>query len=314
MIFFVLASVLVTQPLMATGNKFGVWFVRDTEPGTIGPPHELCQQIDQDSYQVILPLAKRPIALAVHEQTIWFIGESEPPTLYRARLVENQATGVMGTVPQGRATAVTSLAMQGVVRDLVFIHDEPVLVVEDEGLQCFDIRGAALTSKLTGLDVHVSVQGGDLIGAVSRENSVTMHILNDKTWQVTGTFALDGELKDLIVHEGWPLLITTHDDEIEIIGLQQDDQVKIATFPKLAGRWSVVEGDGLHVLGVERNGTTTAFDIGWPSGKKTEKKELVEQYSSIEAVELTMMIVTTAIFFVVMVLILNRKPKKLIKN
>ena len=129
-----------------------------------------------------------------------------------------------------------------------------------------------------------------------------------------GTFEINGNLEDLIVHDGWPLLITTHHDEIEIVGLQQDEQMKIAVFPKLAGRWSIVEGGGLRVLGVERSGTTTAFDVGWPSGKKTETIELTEQYGSIEALELTMLIVTTVIFFVVMMLILSRKPKKLLKN
>jgi hypothetical protein len=314
MIFFVIASVLATQPLMATGNDVGVWFVRDTEPGTIGPLHQLCQQIDQESYQVILPLAKRPIALAVHEQTVWFVGESEPPILYRARLVKNQSTGDLRTVPLGRATAVASLELRGAIRDLIFIHNEPVLVVKDGGVQCFDIRGEAVTPILIGEEIHVAIQNGALIGAVSHGNDVTMHMFEDGVWKMGGTFEINGNLEDLIVHDGWPLLITTHHDEIEIVGLQQDEQMKIAVFPKLAGRWSIVEGGGLRVLGVERSGTTTAFDVGWPSGKKTETIELTEQYGSIEALELTMLIVTTVIFFVVMMLILSRKPKKLLKN
>ena len=314
MISFVLASVLATQPLMATGNDAGVWFVRDTEPGMIGPQHELCHQIDQDTFQVVLPLAKRPIALAVHGQILWFVGDSDPPILYRARLVENQATGDLRTVPRGRATAVTPLEIQGLVRDLVFMQDEPVFVIDNGGVQCFDMKGLAITSKLTGDDAHVAMQGSNLIGAVSNMNIVTLYTLKDGSWQAGEKHEINGELQDLVVHDGWPLLITTHDDLVEIIGLQQGKQMKISSFSKPSGRWSVVDSDGLHVLGVERNGTSTAFSIGWPSGKRTEPVDLSEQYGSVEAIELTMMIVTTVIFFVVLMLILSRKPKNIKKN
>jgi len=313
-IIFLIASVLATQPLMATGNGVGVWFVRDTKPGSIGPPHELCQQIDQESFQVILPLAKRPAALAVHGQTLWFVGESDPPVLYRARLVKNQGTGELRIVPPGRATAVTPLVIQGAVRDLVFIHDEPVLVVEDEGVQCFDLEGKAVTPKLAGKETHVATQGSTLIGAVSIANTVVLYTFKDGLWQVGSKHEIDGQLLDLVVHDGWPLLIVAQEDAIKIIGLQQEKQLKIASFPEPSGRWLVVENDGLHVLGVERNGTTTAFDIGWPSGKSTEPIELTEQFGSLETVELVLMLITTAIFFVVMVLILSRKPKNIKKN
>ncbi len=314
MIFFVIASIFATQPLMSTGNDIGVWFVRDIEPGSIGHPHELCQQIDQESYQVVIPLAKRPIALSVHDQTLWFVGEGEPPILYRARLVENQATGDLRTVPRGRAAAVVPLEMTGVIRDILFLQDNPIFVIENGGVQCFDISEKPVIPKLIGKEAHVTLFGNAWIGAVSTGSKVTMFSCTDEGWQARETYEVDGELTDLIVHDGWPLLITMHDDEVEIIGLQQEQQVRIASFPEPSGRWSVVESDGLHVLGVERNGTTTAFRIGWPSGKNTEPIELTEQYGSIESIELTLMIVTTVIFFVVMTLILSRKPKNNQKN
>ncbi len=314
MIAFVIASVLATQPLISTGNDLGGWFVRDTEPGGIGPQHELCQLFDHDQYQVVLPLAKRPIALAVHDQTLWFVGASDPPVLYRARLVENQATGDLRTDPRGRAVAVSPLEMDGVIRDIVILQDNPVLIVENEGIQCFDLGGNAVTPNLPGEEIHVSRLGDKWIGAVSNSHALTLHTLDDGLWQMGKSHEIDGKLQDLVVHDGWPLFIVGHENAVDVIGMQQERLVKIASFPQPSGRWSVVEGEALRVIGVERNGTTTAFEIGWPSGNNTDQVELTEQFGSIEPVELTLMIVTTVIFFVLATIILSRKPKNMKKN
>jgi len=112
-----------------------------------------------------------------------------------------------------------------------------------------------------------------------------------------------------MVHDGWPILITTNDNEVEIIGLQQDEVVKIAAFQILSGRWAIISGGGLYAIGVERNGTTTAFNIGWPSGRTSDPIELGEQHGSVKMVELLVMIVTTGIFIMMMISILRRKSK-----
>ena len=309
MIALVIASFLATQPLVATGNDLGVWFVRDNAPGATGPSHELCYQIEKDKYQVVLPLAKRPIALAVQEQTLWFVGASDPPILYRARLVKNKTTGAFSTVPHGRANAVKPISVPGTIKDLVFLDDDPILVVEHEGVQCYNIDGSARTSKLQGDGIHISVQGSSLIATTRSGNTTTLHTFNGEVWELIGNFEVDGNIQTLMVHDGWPILITTNDNEIEIIGLQQDEVVKIAAFQILSGRWAIISGGGLHAIGVERNGTTTAFNIGWPSGRTSDPIELGEQHGSVKMVELLVMIVTTGIFIMMMISILRRKSK-----
>ena len=309
MIALVIASFLATQPLVATGNDLGVWFVRDNAPGATGPSHELCYQIEKDKYQVVLPLAKRPIALAVQEQTLWFVGASDPPILYRARLVKNQTTGAFSTVPHGRANAVKPISVPGTIKDLVFLDDDPILVVEHEGVQCYNIDGSSRTSKLQGDGIHISVQGSSLIATTRSGNTTTLHTFNGEVWKPIGNFEVDGNIQTLMVHDGWPILITTNDNEVEIIGLQQDEVVKIAAFQILSGRWAIISGGGLHAIGVERNGTTTAFNIGWPSGRTSDPIELGEQHGSVKMVELLVMIVTTGIFIMMMISILRRKSK-----
>ena len=252
MIALVIAGYLAAQPLIATGNDLGVWFVRDNAPGTIGSSHELCYQIEKDKYQVVLPLAKRPIVLAVQEQTLWFVGASDPPILYRARLVKNQTTGAFSTVPNGRANAIKTISVPGTIKDLVFLDDDPILVVEHEGVQCYNIDGSARTSKLHGDGSHISVQGSSLIATTGSGNTTTLHTFNSEGWEPIGNFKVNGNVQTLMVHDGWPLLITTNDNEVEIIGLWQDEVVKIAAFQILSGRWAIISGGGLHAIGVER--------------------------------------------------------------
>ena len=309
MISLVIASVLATHSLVAGGNDLGVWFVRDNAPGAIGPAHELCYKIDKNKYQVVLPLAKRPAAIAVHKQTLWFVGSSPEPILYRARLVKNQTTGVFTTVPPSRANAVEPISVSGKIRDLIFLDDEPILVVENDGVQCFNVEGFAVTPKLQSDGCEISIQGGTLIAAQVHENITTLLRFNSGVWEPQGSFEVDGMLQSLIVHDSWPLLVTSNNDGIEITGLQQDEAVHMASFQPLAGRWAIISGGGLHAIGVERNGTTTAFDIGWPSGTTSDRIELDEQHRSVETLEFVVMIVTTGIFIMMMFSILRRKPK-----
>jgi hypothetical protein len=310
MIAFVIAGIIATQPLMATGNELGVWFVRDTEPGTLGPKHELCYLFDQEKYQVVLPLSKRPTALAIHDQTLWFVGDSQHPVLYRARLIENQETGEMRTVPNGKAIAVTSLPIVGEIREIVFLNNEPIVVVEHEGMHCFGIDGVAITPKLVGEGWHIAVLRDGLVAAKSDEANTIVCIFEDGAWEETGSYNIEGKVHDFIVHDSWPILVTTKNNAIQIVGLQQNESVSIASFPNLTGRWAVIVGGGLHAIGAERNGTITAFDIGWPSGTTSERIVLVEQHGSIKAVEMVLLIATTCMFFIMMLSILKSKPKK----
>lgn len=310
MIAFLIAGILATQPLMATGNERGVWFVRDAEPGTLGPRHELCFLLDQDKYQVVLPLSNRPTALAIHNQTLWFVGDSQHPVLYRARLIENQTTGDLQTVPSGKATAVTSLPIVGEIQDIVFLDTEPIVVVEHEGTQCVGIDGVPITPRLVGGGWHITVLGDALVAVMSDETNTIVRVFEDGAWKETGRYNIEGRVHDFIVHDAWPILVTTKDNAIQLVGLQQNESVNIASFPNISGRWAVVAGGGLHAIGVERNGTITAFDIGWPSGTTSETIVLVEQHKSIAALEIVLLVATTCMFFIMMLSIFKAKPKK----
>ena len=93
----------------------------------------------------------------MHEQTLWFVGNGDRPVLYRVRLIENQATGDLRAASGDRAVAVKILQVTGTIRDLVFLNDKPALVVENDGLQCFDIDGNALTPFLSGVGGHIAI-------------------------------------------------------------------------------------------------------------------------------------------------------------
>ena len=310
MISWAVAIVFATQPLMATGNDLGVWFIRDTAPGSIGATHELCFQINNDKYQVVLPLSKRPVALAIHDQTLWFVGENESPILYRARLVQDKATGSFSTSPSERANAVAQLAFEGKIKDIVFLDDDPILVIENDGVQCFSVGGSSVTPLLHGEGNHVAVLGNSLIAVVVDDpQSVTTYTYQGDGWELGAKYEFEGNIHDLIVHDGWPLLVTSVEEGVKIVGLQQTEIANIAAFPMLSGRWAIVSSNGLHAIGVERNSTTTFFDIGWPSGKTSKPIQLTEFYGTVGLVELTVMVLTTVICIIMMISILRKKPK-----
>ncbi|MDP7009566.1 MAG: hypothetical protein QGI78_08360 [Phycisphaerales bacterium] len=315
MIASVLASLLVAQQLVSTSNNVGVWFVHDRPPGSTGALYEICQRIDESNYQVVIPLSKRPIALAVHDTTLWFVGGETPPVLYRARLHENRATGDLRTDPRGRASAVTTIDIEGRVQDLIILNNDPVLVVEQDGLQCYSLDGKPITPKVHGHIGACSTQEEKLRLALQEEQQITVHTYQDHAWNVGDQFSIDGKLQDFFTFDDWPVVISSKNGVVSFIGVQQGTPVTFATFPEPAGRWAVVGHDsGIQVIGVERNGTTTAMEIGWPSGQVSSPRVLTKQYGSARPLELTLMIVTSVILFIVLTLIIRGNAKKSQKN
>ncbi|MDP6693227.1 MAG: hypothetical protein QF444_02785 [Phycisphaerales bacterium] len=315
MICVVLAGIIASQPLMIAGNEVGIWFVRDTIPGSLGPEHELCQLLGEDKYQVVLPLAARPLALGVNEQTLWFVGDGDKPVLYCARLVENQATGDLRTVPRGRATALITLELEGAIRSMIFLDDKPILVVENDGLQCFDTDGLAMMPNLRGNGGQMAVISGSIIAAIPSTNQevrgVQIWHQRDKGW-IRGPFvSIEGKLCDLVIKDDWPLLVSSNGSEIIVSGLQNNQALELASFPTLAGRWAIVSkpSSGLVAIGAERNGTTTKIDLGWPSCKASDPIVLSEQYGSNNPVEMVIMIGTTIVFFILISIFLRSRPK-----
>ena len=316
MMVLLYAGILAAQPLMTASNDAGVWFVRDNEPGSLGPMHELCQQTGTDKYQVVLPLAKRPVALAVHDQTLWFIGEGESPVLYRARLAEDQSTGTFYPVLRGRAEAVQTLDIQGKILDLLFLQDEPILVVENGGLQCFNANSIAVTPLLPASGGRISVQGDSLIAVtpdtVLQTEGIRVWQVTEDGWQGGDFTEVEGKLHNFIFHENWPLLILTQGGFASVVGLLDGKSVEFATFPVLAGRWAVIpkHDTGLAAIWVERNGTVTTIDIGWLSRTVSKPIVLSRQHDKARGMEITLMILTTVAFFILISTILRNGPKK----
>lgn len=316
MILFLLSGILAAQPLMAASNDAGVWFVRDNEPGSVGPMHELCQQFGTDAYQVVLPLAKRPVAFAVHDQTLWFIGDGESPVLYRSRLIEDQSTGTFRPVLRGRAEAVQPLDIQGTILDLLFLQDEPLLVVENGGIQCFNANSIAVTPLLQATGGRISVRGDALIAvtpdSVLQKKGVRIWRDTDEGWRGGEFTEVEGKLHNFIFHEDWPLLILSQGGIASVVGLLDGNSVEFATFPVLAGRWAVIpkHESGLVAIWVERNGTVTTNDIGWPSRTVSEPVVLSRQHDKAQGVEITLMIVTSFAFFILISTIIRNGSKK----
>ena len=275
MIELIAACLIAFQPLAATGNEEGVWFIGDLDPAVVefdskkrNFEYAICKRVQRDSYFIQRFLIHRPVNLAVHQNTLWLVSNDlrSPAgfSLYRASSPNADPTDT-------RLSMLMSLT--AVATDLIVYKDNPLVICGGECLFLFACVGTAL-HELPPLceqpNAKVVNVNGSLVAAVPNKDGVTLWHLTEGDWVEGDTIALQGTFEKILTKDGWILLVSTQEKQGHILGIQHAAPVEIASFAIPKGRWSTVPSpEGITVLGVERNGTLTALDLGWPSGATT---------------------------------------------
>ena len=319
MIEHVVSSILFCSPLALTGNDSGLWFVGDTDPSATTfsskPPdldHELCERYSAQQYVVVEPFTRRPSALAVDNNTLWFIDDTLGVGMYKIRLTN------MLRASTSRNASLQSSTLEGLLdttekpTDFLIYQGEPLLVFGDSAngsskLLQYQHRVWNEKESLEGTNAHVSLLQDQLIAAVPSDFGVTMWYMNDGSWHGGDEVSIEGDLVDLICRDDWPILVTTSDGESTLTGIQRGGLVEIASFPIPKGRWAVSPSPmGLSVVGVERKGTTTVLDIGWPSGSISEPIVLEERFRENDTLFMTMLFVSMLVVSMILILKIRR--------
>ena len=269
MILILLSTLLALNPLAATEDVDGIWFVSDISPGMPGPKFEISKCDGDDSFLAILPLQYRPLAIGIQGDLLWFVDHGEGIGLYHVQIETQQVTP--------SASLFSYFTTELVPIDLEFNNGNPIVICQDEVLQCIEFDGAkhSLLPPLNSRRAFVTVLGGGLIAASQEDQIVTMWQLKQNQWVQTSQIPFHGELTDVIAKDDWPVLISLENEQIFIQGVQGGHLERIATLEKPKGRWRVLSSpNGLVLLSSEQNGTSNRQNIGWPSGISQEPIEL----------------------------------------
>ncbi len=319
MIECALISILLGSPLALTGNDSGLWFVGDIDPSAATfsgkPPDldfELCERFSEQQYVVVRPFTRRPAALTVHKQTLWFIDDTIGVGMYKIRLANMLRASTSRNASLQSSTLEALFETKDKPTDFLMYQGEPLLAFGDSqngSLELFQYQNRkwnALQS-LEGINVHVGLLQDQLIAALPRDSGVAMWYMKDGSWHGGDEHAVEGNLVDLLCRDDWPILVTTSGGEVTLTGIQQGGLIEIASFPMPKGRWGVSSSPmGLSVVGVERKGTTTVLDIGWPSGSISEPVVLEERFRESDTLLTTVLFVSMLAVSVILILKIRR--------
>ena len=285
MIGVVIACLISAQPLVATGNDKGVWFIGDRDPTVVEFDEKkrsldfaICKRASRDTFIVQKLLKRRPACITFHKGQFWFVSNNSLGfSVYDLNIpTESEPT-------QGRTSMKWTVAIDAVPTDLVVYDDNLVVCCGDECLVLLALIGNSykeLPQLCDQPNARVVNVGGELLAAVPHENGVTLWTLTDGEWIAGETIELQGTFSGITEKDGIVLLTSELKQQGHILGIQRGNPVEIATFDIPKGRWSVVPTpEGICVIGVERNGTSTVLDIGWPSGTVNDSIVFTEDTS-----------------------------------
>ena len=176
--YAVLSCVFCYSPLALTGNETGLWFVGDINPQAAtfsGKPqdldYELCERFLEKQYIVVRPFTRRPAALAIGKQALWFIDDTSGIGLYKTHLPSLQ-----------RSTASKSTSLQSSTLEAVFETEEKptdFLMYQGQPLVAFGnspeasciyinirTKNGMRWRHLWGVHAHVALLQDQLIAAV----------------------------------------------------------------------------------------------------------------------------------------------------
>jgi len=281
----VATCLLVWHPLASTGNENGMWFVGDQDPTVLnidartkGLDYSICVRVSRDSYVILQRLDHRPIDLAVYEDALWFVDYASNMTLYS---IQNASQGTPRTI--AKTTLQGVLSVESTPTDLISFPEGVAVGCGGETLQVHTYDGYDW-KQIPTLDVpnaRIAYHNGALIAATPHEQGAMLWSHSDDGWAEGILVELNGAFYDVLTKKDWLLLVSTENERSHIVGLQGTDPIEIASFDVPKGSWSVVSSpEGLSVVGVQRNGTTTVLDIGWASGKTHAMLELRQESSS----------------------------------
>jgi hypothetical protein len=324
--YFVLSCVFSYSPLALTGNETGLWFVGDINPQAAtfsGKPqdldYELCERFLEKQYIVVRPFTRRPAALAIGKQALWFIDDTSGIGLYKIHLPSLQ--GAMTS----KNTSLQSSTLEAVFEtdekptDFLMYQGQPLVAFGNspEGVlhvfQYQDKKWNAL-APLVGSHAHVALLQDQLIAAVASDVGISMWYFKEGSWLGGDELEIEGELVDLICRDDWPIFVSRVDETITLTGIQQGGLVEIASFDIPKGRWGVSSSSfGLSVVGVERKGITTVIDIGWPSGAISEPIILEERVMQDDSLLVTVLFVSMLVVSIILISKIRRPVQKTTK-
>ena len=276
MIAVVFACLISVQPLVATGNEKGVWFIGDRDPTVMEFDEKnrsldfaICKRTSKETYIIQKLLKSRPACLAFHEGQLWFVSNDSRGCSVYSLFIQNKSEPT-----RGRTSMKWTLEIDAVPSDLVVYDGNLVVCCGDDSLILLSITGNSfkeLPSLCNQPNARVVNAHGTLLAAVPCESGVTLWNLSEVGWIAGETVELQGTFTEIIEKDGIVLLVSKREQQGHILGIQRGNYVVIATFEIPKGRWSVVPSpEGVSVIGVERNGRSTVLDIGWPSGRNYE--------------------------------------------
>ena len=271
----VMACVFSLQPLASTGAEDGIWFVGDRNPAQIqfdakakGLEYSICARTSTTTYASLQSFLRRPTALTLYNNELWFVDQRNAIALYAMR---NKPTGELYASLQ--STYETQLELRG-------LHqwgDVLALNVGGSSLQVvtYDGHNWEELPVLEEKDARTIVYKNNLLAFVPTKKGAHVWQYGNGEWESKGLREFTGTLGSIIQKNDWLLLVTEHEGDEEVFGLQKEQCILSATFSIPKGRWSVVPSpEGLSLVSVERNGTTTVVDMGWPSGRQSPAIEL----------------------------------------
>lgn len=280
MIGIIAACVIVATPhLAATGNEYGIWFIGDTDPTKVdydpktqGLDYSLCRRNSIDTYQLLRRLNHRPDHIVLHQDSIWCVDYNSGISLYSISGIGTEQRPV-----SSKMSLQSILELQLKPTDFLARDSEIIVCCGEESLQLNSFDGSTWQELpiLNESNARVTIHLGNVLAAVPCEAGAKLWTLAEGAWKEGETIDLVGTFDSILSKEDWPILVSIEDGKAHLVGIQKGKQVDIATCQVPKGRWSIVPTPvGLCMLGVQRNGTITALDIGWPSGKNSDIKIL----------------------------------------
>lgn len=313
MITTLIACLLAVQPLVVTGNDTGLWFIGDREPGFPRAQHALCTRVTAEKYEVMQSLLHRPVVMGVDAKAVWFVDAGEGISLYSMRLPQSKESETPRPDAQQGITLHGYLETELQPTDLVVLAGEPVVAFGGSTLILFTFTGNVWESlpTLNEQDASIAILQDQLIAAVPHDDGITMWYLHGEQWERGDVIALEGQLLDLITLDDWPILVLDHGETVHVVGLQRGDPIAITSLKKPKGRWGVARSStGLSVVGVERIGTTTVIDIGWPSGDLSDPIVLDERKESLNPLFSILTFVAPLVMLMLMFSMIRRIRQK----
>ena len=260
--------------------------------------------------------SRRPLALAVGNQKLWFIDSFEGVGLYKIQLPNFQRGNTSKNAYLQTSKMESLFETTETPTDFLVFKDQPLLVFGkplDDITELFHYqeRQWRQLTPIDGRNVHVAKLQDKLIAAVSNELGATVWYMQESDWFGGDQIEFQGELVDLFCLDDWPILVTSNENTATLTGIQKDGLVTLASFEIPKGRWGVTTSpEGISVVGVQRKGISTVIDIGWPSGSISKPTILEERFPDDDKLLSTVLFVSMVIVSLILLTKIGRSKQK----